>query len=90
MITKGRGLFAGGVLAGALLLGTAGLAVAQNPNVTPTPAWDGVGMSGRGVAGMMTSDLLAQMNVMHDQVVASGSAGMAQMNVMHDQQRMNR
>ncbi len=92
MNTKRRGLIAGGMLAGALLLGTAGFVAAQDPSATP--AWGGAAgmMSGQGAAammggqngaGMMTPELLKQMDAIHDQMVASGGANHAQMNAMH-------
>lgn len=91
MNIKGRGLFAGGILAAALFIGTAGLAVARNPTATPSPAWDGAGMmGGQGADGVMTPDLFAQMGAIHDQTVASGGTGFAQMDAMHDQHHPNR
>jgi Spy/CpxP family protein refolding chaperone len=55
MASKRIGILAGGALAGALLLGTAGLAFAQDP--TPTSgagSSSGAGMmGGQGAAGMM-------------------------------------
>ena len=93
MTTKRRGLVAGSMLAGALLLGTAGLAAAQDPTTTPTPnpAWGGAGMmGGQGGAGMMTPELFQQMSVIHDQMVASGGADYAQMDAMHAQHHPTR
>jgi len=90
------------MLAGALLLGTAGLAAAQDPTTTPTPnpAWGGAGMmggqggagmmGGQGGAGMMTPELFQQMSVIHDQMVASGGADYAQMDAMHAQHHPTR
>ena len=52
MTSKRIGIFAGGALAGALLLGTAGLALAQDPSPSPTTPSRGPGMMGGG-AGMM-------------------------------------
>ena len=53
MASKRIGILAGGTLAGALLLGTAGLALAQDPTPSPSasPFW-GPGMMGGG-SGMM-------------------------------------
>ena len=52
MTRKRIGILAGGALAGALLLGTAGLALAEGPSPSPTtPSW-GSGMMGGG-SGMM-------------------------------------
>ena len=97
MTTKRRGLVAGGLLAGALLLGTAGLVAAQDPTTTPTanPAWGGAGMMGGQMggqmgAGMMTPELFEQMDAIHDQMVASGGANNAQMDAMHAQHHPTR
>ena len=68
MTTRRIGVISGGILATALLLGTAGLAAAQDPSATPTagPTWGGMmdtqgmdgmmggrGMDGQGMGGMM-------------------------------------
>lgn len=97
MTTKRRGLVAGGLLAGALLLGTAGLVAAQDPTTTPTanPGWGGAGMMGGQMngqmgAGMMTPELFEQMDAIHDQMVASGGANYAQMDAMHAQHHPTR
>ena len=97
MTTKRRGLVAGGLLAGALLLGTAGLVAAQDPTTTPTanPGWGGAGvmggqMNGQMGAGMMTPELFEQMDAIHDQMVASGGANYAQMDAMHAQHHPTR
>jgi hypothetical protein len=59
MTSKRVSLFAGTILGGALLLGTAGLALAQDPTATPSPSvtrgtFGGV-MGSQGVQGMMGS-----------------------------------
>ena len=97
MTTKRRGLVAGGLLAGALLLGTAGLVAAQDPTTSPTanPGWGGAGvmggqMNGQMGAGMMTPELFEQMDAIHDQMVASGGANYAQMDAMHAQHHPTR
>ena len=93
MTTKRRGLVAGGLLAGALLLGTAGLVAAQDPTTTPTanPGWGGAGMmNGQMGSGMMTPELFEQMDAIHDQMVASGGANNAQMDAMHAQHHPTR
>ena len=98
MTTKRRGLVAGGLLAGALLLGTAGLVAAQDPTTTPTanPGWGGAGVMGgqmngqMGAPGMMTPELFEQMDAIHDQMVASGGANYAQMDAMHAQHHPTR
>ena len=56
MASRKIGILAGGALAGALLLGTAGLVAAQDPTATPSPTpWSGMtggaGMMGGGMAG---------------------------------------
>jgi len=59
MASKKPGILAGSALAGALLLGTAGLVAAQDPTATPSPTpWSGmtggVGMMGdQNGGGMM-------------------------------------
>jgi len=55
MTSKRIGLVTGGMLAGALLLGTAGLVAAQDPTTTPSPTTVGPGgmMGGQNGAGMM-------------------------------------
>jgi hypothetical protein len=58
MTSKKLGILAGSALAGALLLGTAGLAAAQDPTATPSPTpWSGMNgagmMGGQNGAGMM-------------------------------------
>ena len=89
MTTKRRGLVAGGLLAGALLLGTAGLVAAQDPTTSPTanPGWGGAGVMGgqmngqMGAPGMMGGQMNGQM----------GAPGMMtpelfeQMDAIHDQ-----
>jgi|SRR3990170_3706103 len=99
MASKRIGILAGGALAGALLLGTAGLALAQDP--TP-PMGGGSGMMGGGSGmmgggsgmmgsgsgmdpGNMTADQLEQMGKLHDQMVESGTCDPAQMQQLHDQ-----
>ena len=113
MTSKRIGIIAAGAMAGALLLGTAGLAAAQDPNAAPGGSWgagmmNGAGMMGgsgmtggagmmggsgmTGGAGMMggsgmtmTTEQLAQMDVLHDQMVASGACTQAQMQQLHAQ-----
>jgi hypothetical protein len=59
MTSKRVSLFAGTILGGALLLGTAGLALAQDPTATPSPSVTrgtfGGMMGSQGVQGMMGS-----------------------------------
>ncbi|HEX7949563.1 MAG TPA: hypothetical protein VF494_04370 [Candidatus Limnocylindrales bacterium] len=92
MASKRIGILAGGALAGALLLGAAGLVLAGNPTPSPSanPSWgpgmmDGSGMMGGGQMGHgdLTSDQLEKMDAMHDQVIASGTCDPAQMQQLH-------
>ncbi len=55
MASKRIGILAGGALAGALLLGTAGLALAQDPSPSPSASssWGAGMMGGQNGAGMM-------------------------------------
>ncbi len=55
MTTNRVRLFGGAILTGALLLGSAGLALAQDPTASPGPNWTGPSGSGMtGGQGMMT------------------------------------
>ena len=51
MASKRLGFITGGLLTGALLLGTAGLVVAQDPASKPTPSPSGIGQNGTGMMG---------------------------------------
>lgn len=95
MTSKRIGIIAAGAMAGALLLGTAGLVAAGDPNATPGGP-SGAGMMGgsgsTGGAGMMgasgmtmTTAQLAQMSALHDQMAARGTCTQAQMQQLHDQ-----
>jgi len=55
MASKRTAILAGGALAGAILLGTAGLALAQDPSPSPsgTPTWGPGMMGGQWGSGMM-------------------------------------
>ena len=93
MITKRQGFIASGVLAGALLLGTAGLAAAQDPTGShaPNPMWTGpgAGQMGAGMSGQMGAGMSGQMGAgMSGQMGAMGTDGAyddAQMAAMHAQ-----
>ena len=95
MTSKKLGMVAGGALAGTLLLGTAGLVAAQDPTASPSTGPGMMGGSGMmGGAGMMggqmgsgtmSSEQLAQMNALHDQMVESGVCDPAQMQQLHAQ-----
>ena len=103
MTSKRIGLLTGSLLAGALLLGTAGLVVAQDPTPSPTPTpWTvapggmmGGGMMGGGMmggqgAGMMggmSGDQLEWMDQHHDRMVEDGSCDPADMQEFHVQVR---
>jgi len=112
-------LVAGGLLAGALLLGATGLVSAQGPASSPVPGWQnmmgsqggqnmmgGQGwqgmqnmMGGQGWQGMqnmmggamgsmnpaaLDADTLAQMQKLHDTMVANGTVDWGQMQKLHD------
>ena len=84
MITKRTNLLAGSLLGGALLLGTAGLALAQDPAPTPTTESPGGMMNGRGMAagqGMMNGRGMAagqmpDMTAMHAAMGKGAGQGM--------------
>ena len=100
MITKRGTLLAGAVLGGALLLGTAGLALAQDPTSSPTasPSAGTYGgmmggssmMGGSGLMGELTADQLSQMNALHDQMLKTGTCDIAAMQQFHTQVDANR
>jgi hypothetical protein len=94
MASKRIGVLAGSVLAGTLLLGTAGLVAAQDPTATPSPT-AGSGMTGGG--GMMGGQMGAGMGGDMPGSYGMGGAGMMdgtgtmtsdqleQMDELHDQ-----
>ncbi len=51
MVSKRLGFITGGLLTGALLLGTAGLALAQDPTSTPMASPSGIDQNGTGMMG---------------------------------------
>jgi hypothetical protein len=88
MTTNRVRLFGGAILTGALLFGTAGLALAQDPTASPAPNWTdpgGSGMTGgqgmmteghgmTGGSGMMDSQtMIGAMGMMHTSMKASGT-----------------
>jgi Spy/CpxP family protein refolding chaperone len=87
MTSKKLGILAGSALAGALLLGTAGLAAAQDPTATPSPTpWSG--MNGAGMMGGQNGG-----GMMGGQMGGAGMMGgvtltpdqLEKMNELHDQ-----
>jgi Spy/CpxP family protein refolding chaperone len=99
MTSKRIGLVTGGMLAGALLLGTAGLVAAQDPTGMTGGQMGagmmgggqmGAGMMGGGQMGTMTADQLEQMDALHDQMIESGVCDPAQMQAFHAQLNANR
>lgn len=100
-------LVAGGLLAGALLLGATGLVSAQGPTSSPAPGWQNM-MGSQGWQGMqnmmggqggqimmggamgsmnpaaLDADTLAEMQKLHDTMVANGTVDWGQMQKLHD------
>ena len=104
MASKRLGFITSGLLTGALLLGTAGLVVAQDPPSKPTRSpfgrmggQNGTGMMGSqngtgmmgGQIGTMSADQLKQMATLHDEMVKSGSNPL-QMQQFHAQHHSGR
>ena len=96
MASKRIGLLTGGLLAGALLLGTVGLVAAQDPTATPTPSSTGVnpggmmgGQMGTGMMGgqMGTGMMGGQMGtgMMGGQMGTMTAEQLEQMDALHDQ-----
>jgi Spy/CpxP family protein refolding chaperone len=88
MTSKRLILVAGGLLAGTLLLVTAGLVAAQDPTGSPQPGGSGM-MGGQGWQGMMggalDAETLEQMQALHDSMARNGTVDWAQMQKLHDQ-----
>ncbi|MHB8459060.1 MAG: hypothetical protein ACYDAK_10960 [Candidatus Limnocylindrales bacterium] len=86
MTSKRRGLIIGSVLAGSLLLGSAGLVAAQDPTASPSPnaTWSGsVGMmGGGGTVGMMGGGGTVGMMGGGGTVGMMGGSGAAEMKAM--------
>lgn len=87
MASKRIGLVTGGLLAGALVLGTAGFTAAVDPTAAPAASPDAIGpggmmgagmMGGRMGAGMMGGQM-GRMDAMHAQMTQSGVCDPAQM-----------
>ena len=87
MASKRIGILAGGALAGALLLGTAGLALAQDP--TPSPTANPMGGSGMmGGSGTMGSNGMVSSSGMMGGQMGAGTLTPDQrekMDAFHDQ-----
>ena len=99
MASKRTGLIAGGILA--LLVGTAGLAAAQDPTPAGRPGMNGANgmmngangmmngangmMNGANGMGTMDADHLALMTAMHESTAAGGACDPALMQQMHQQ-----
>ena len=77
MTTKRVNLLAGTILGGALLLGTAGLALAQSPTPTPTPSpTSGVSGGMMGGRGMTYGGMMGGRGMMGGQMDAGDVAAM--------------
>ena len=96
MTSKRLGFLTGGLLTGALLLGTAGLALAQDPGSTPTASPTGIGpggmMGGQNGTGMMGSQngtgMMGGQNgsgMMGGQMGTMSADHLKQMATLHDQ-----
>jgi hypothetical protein len=91
MTTNRVRLVGGAILTGVLLLGTAGLALAQDPTASPGSDWTGSGgmmggqgmMGSGGMMGSLNADKLNAMSAMHARMTASGRCDPEDMNAMH-------
>ena len=101
MATKRINILAGTILGGALLLGTAGLALAQDPGTDPSPrtvpGMSGGMMSGGMSGGAMSGGMMggqgmdgAQMAAMHASMGQDGTCDPALMQSMHQQDKPTR
>ena len=96
MASKRTGLIAGGILA--LLVGTAGLAAAQDPTPSGRPGMNGGGMmngangmmNGAGLGTMDADDLASRWPAMHESMSAGGACDPALMQQMHQQVQPSR
>lgn len=91
MTSKRVSLFAGTILGGALLLGTAGLALAQDPTATPSPSvtrgtFGGMmgGQGGQGGLAMMGAMDASDIGAMHRAMGQSGTCDPKLMQSIHD------
>ena len=87
MASKRLGFITGGLLTGALMLGTAGLVLAQDPASTPTPSPTGIGpgsmMGGQNGTGMMGGQNGTGM--MGGQMGTMSADQLKQMATLHDE-----
>ena len=74
MNAKRKRLLMAGPLAAGILLGTAGLAIAQDPTSSPPPG---------GMMGNLSADQLQKMRDLHDEMLASGRCDPADMAELH-------
>jgi Spy/CpxP family protein refolding chaperone len=88
MTSKRVSFFAGTILGGALLLGTAGLALAQDPTATPSPSVTrgtfGGMMGGQSVQGMMGGMDASDIAAMHRATGQNGTCDPKLMQSIHD------
>jgi len=89
---KRKRLLMAGPLAAGILLGTAGLAIAQDPTSSLPPGGmmgglPGVrmmaGLPGVGMMGNLSADQLQKMRDLHDEMLASGRCDPADMAELH-------
>ena len=94
MTTKRVNLLAGTILGGALLLGTAGLVLAQDPTPGPSPSADwrtpATMMGGQGMMGGMDMDDVRDMGAMHQAMSRDGSYDPTLMPTMHERHHPTR
>ena len=87
MTSKRLGFLTGGLLTGALLLGTAGLALAQDPGSTPTASPTGIGPGGM-TGGQNGTGMMGGQNgsgMMGGQMGTMSADHLKQMATLHDQ-----
>lgn len=88
MTTKRTNLLAGTLLGGVLLLGTAGLVLAQDPTSTPAPssrAGTCVAMGGQGMMRGMDGGQMSDMSAMHEAMGQGGTCDPELMQSLHEQ-----
>ena len=82
MISKRVNLIAGTILGGALLLGTAGFALAQDPTTSPAPSAP-IGMSGGMMGAGMGAGMGGQLTMGAGMGAGMGVGQMPDMTAMH-------